>query len=129
MPWSTVSWSFQATLVSSKLAQMVENLRVHDHRFDGTQGPAQPRWASGRATVTTVANGVTDVPITYPAGRFVSGVGAPPVELFVSPDVATGVGTNLLAWGASASDPTGGTGYLYRTTATSTGVDWFAVQR
>ena len=33
-----VAWPYKALISSTKLAQMVENLLVHDHRADGTQG-------------------------------------------------------------------------------------------
>lgn len=40
MPWGIVDWQYQDEVTSAKLAQMVENLRVHDHRADGSQGVA-----------------------------------------------------------------------------------------
>lgn len=38
MAWAVVEWAYKQIVTSAKLAQMVENLRVHDHRADGTQG-------------------------------------------------------------------------------------------
>lgn len=40
MAFAAVDWAYKAIVTSAKLAQMVENLLVHDHRSDGTQGAA-----------------------------------------------------------------------------------------
>lgn len=38
MAFSAVAWAYKDVITSTKLAQMVENTRAHDHRSDGTQG-------------------------------------------------------------------------------------------
>lgn len=130
MVYSPVSWALGDPLTSAKLAQMVENFKVHDHRFDGSQGPPMPRWATGRVAITTTANSTTDVPIVFPAGRFVTGVGAPAIELLVSPCASSAGLAVCLSWG-NRGDVTaaGGTGWVYRTNASAMSVDWLAVQR
>lgn len=40
MAFTTVAWAFKDIITSAKLAAMVENIRAHDHRADGSQGSA-----------------------------------------------------------------------------------------
>lgn len=40
MVHAVVEWAYKQIVTSAKLAQMVENHLVHDHRADGTQGAA-----------------------------------------------------------------------------------------
>lgn len=59
MAHSPVVWAFKDLVTSAKLAQMVENTKVHDHRADGTQGDPfghllSPAWTS--AAVNPSAN-------------------------------------------------------------------------
>jgi hypothetical protein len=52
MSHSPVSWEYQDEIVSSKLAQMVENHELHDHRADGTQGAdLVGTWTASGATI------------------------------------------------------------------------------
>lgn len=50
MAWASVSWAYKDLISSAKLAQMVENLRVHDH-YSTDQGVQLPtHYAILRAT-------------------------------------------------------------------------------
>lgn len=130
MSFSPVSWALGDPLTSAKLAQMVENTKKHDHRPDGSQGVPKPRWASGRVSVTTVANSTVDVPISFPAGRFQTGAGAPEIHLVIAPCTTLAGLAVTPEWGVrDATTAAGGTGFVYRTTSTPINVDWFAVQR
>lgn len=72
MAFSPVSWSYRDIFTSAKAAQMVENLRTHDHYSSGQGANLGARaTATGIATVGPVAaNGTADVVVTFPAGRF-----------------------------------------------------------
>ena len=55
-PHLPVVWSYQDEATSTKLAQMVENTRTHDHRADGSQGAALVgEWVT--ATAAAAAGG------------------------------------------------------------------------
>jgi len=63
MSWIQVVWSFKDAITSAKLAQMVENVRVHDHRADGSQGASfgftayTPTWKGNGGTDPAIGNG------------------------------------------------------------------------
>lgn len=75
MAFAGVTWSFKSLVTSSKLAQMVENIRAHDHRADGSQGSAVlPRHLRVQAVGdTATANPLppVDTPFLYIAGSVV----------------------------------------------------------
>lgn len=70
MVFELVSWEYQDEVTSAKLAQMVEQVRAHDHRPDGSQGAALVEdwttlglspgsgWSIGRARARRLLGGV-----------------------------------------------------------------------
>lgn len=46
MAWSAVSWAYKDLISSAKLAQMVENLRVHDHVTTDQGAALFPAWTA-----------------------------------------------------------------------------------
>lgn len=44
MAWASVSWAYKDLISSAKLAQMIENLRVHDHVSTDQGNPLFPAW-------------------------------------------------------------------------------------
>lgn len=72
MSFSPVTWSFKDLLSSSKLAQMVENLRVHDHRAadQGARiGILADSGESAALSITTAAQQITSFTFPASAGR------------------------------------------------------------
>lgn len=72
MVYSPVAWAFKDQITSAKLAQMVENTLVHDHRSDGTQGDPMGHLVPGAWTTgspVAVAAGVAAAcgSVTIPA--------------------------------------------------------------
>lgn len=74
MAWSAVSWAYRDVITSAKLAQMVENVRVHDHMTtDQGQrlGVIGTGTANGTLTTTQTTSGVyfcTTATVTIPSG-------------------------------------------------------------
>lgn len=51
MAWSAVSWAYKDLISSAKLAQMIENLRVHDHLSTDQGSPLPLAYFRGEAQV------------------------------------------------------------------------------
>ena len=125
MPWSAVAWADQDELTSAKLAQMVENLRVHDHRFDGSRGAPVPRILTGSVAITPTANTTTWVPVTFPAGFFDP---AGPVPVGVANPESSVTGSTCKSWGVSSETHTGADVWIHRTNGTTTTIRYVIVQ-
>lgn len=59
MAWAAVTWAFKELVTATKLSQMQENVRAHDHRPDGSQGSraGRPVIVQSRGAVTSDAAG------------------------------------------------------------------------
>lgn len=124
MPWSPVSWAAGSELTSAKLAQMVENLAVHDHRFAGGQGNPHPRFAGGVIlNAAPIANTTTFFTVTYPAGRF--DPDGPIPRPFVNAETGS---TTVLSWGSRNETISGFEAWVHRTNTSVLDLTWFAIQ-
>ena len=125
MTFSPVEWRFRDPVTSAKLAQMVDNIRDHDHREDGSQGKAYPalRVAAATQVESRTASGENITAVTFPAGRFTK-----PPRVVLSPSV---VGGTYPPDGFSVRNVTA-TGFdavLHRPNGTSSYFSWVAIER
>lgn len=72
MAWSAVSWAYKDVITSAKLAQMVENVRVHDHATTD-QGQrlgllGVQNFLTGASNSTTSPVTVASITVTIPTG-------------------------------------------------------------
>jgi hypothetical protein len=125
MPFQALTWTNGDDLTSAKLAQMVENLATHDHRFAGGQGAPIARFAAGVDSITANGTSPTFLSIAYPAGRF-DPAGPIPVPI-VNPD-STAFVTSLKSWGVRNMTVNGFDAWVYRTVAGAIPITWTACQ-
>jgi hypothetical protein len=132
MAFSPVYWSYGNDITATKLAQMEENARTHNHaEYDGFSAPQGGilgirGHAAGRITgvaPSAAASTTQSFAITFPAGLFTN-----PPKVFAGPE-ASAPERRISVTGITT---TGATGYLWTgTTAVASGglsVQWIAVE-
>lgn len=124
MVFANVAWRYKDPLTAAKLEQMAENLRVHDHRNDGSQGAPLGAWATGKYTEQRSAAGVYSQAVAFPAGRF-----STPPDVIVWIEYLSAASPIESVIVTQAPSINGFTVQSYRSNATNTTIHWIATER